>query len=106
MPKPFLVCSEIINDEFRPHDILSKGQEHALPSGPEVHLPCFFHSLWTNGFQASAERGVAGGCLELCIRVALQRRLCDGLPPANHAQHGLHWGYKLCQQEAIVSGPY
>ena len=103
MPKPFLLCSSVINKESRPHDILPKGQEHALPSGPEVHLPDYFHSLCTYGLWASSERGVTGGDSCLWIRVAVQRRLCDGLPTAGHAQHGVHWGHQLCQQETSGS---
>ena len=102
MPKPFLLCSLVIINESRPNDILPKGQKHALPSELEEHLPGYFHSLWMHGLWASLERGVTGGDSCLWIRVAVQRRLCDGLPVANHAQHGVHWGYQLCQQETYL----
>ena len=97
MPKPFLLCSLVISNESRPNDILPKGQKHALPSELEVHLPSYFHSLCMYGLWASSERGVTGGASCLWIHVAVQRRLCDGLPVANQAQHGVHWGYQLCQ---------
>ena len=106
MPKPFFLCSSVVNNKSRPHDILPKGKEHALSSGPEVLLPGYFHSLCTYGLWASSERGVAGGDSCLWIRVAVQRRLCDGLPAADHAQHGVHRGHQLCQQETVISGVY
>lgn len=92
--------------ESRPHDILPKGQEYAsVPSGPEVHLPGFLTLMNAWPLELLPERGVAGEILASGSVWLFRGDFVMGSPHGPiHAQHGVHWGHQLCQQETVISG--
>lgn len=105
-----------------PHSIVLRAQEyvfqhrsHELPTASEERAPCFVREfsmqsslfpLWVTCHWNLTERGDCQGPSEPCVYLADEKWLCERLPQAHHAQHGIYWWDKLPSEKAPIPGVY